>query len=62
VTVINFGRGERECTSLTTVLGVVIFIVAYLSDSFRNGDDNLVFIFNNGSLAEEGMTVDEPSY
>ena len=46
--VINFGRGESGL-SLTIVLGVVILIVAYLSDSFRNEDDNLVFIFNNES-------------
>ena len=48
VAVINFGRGESGGTSLTVVLGVVMFIVA-LSDSFRNEDDNLVFIFNNES-------------
>ncbi len=47
--VINFGRGERGGISPTIVLDVVIFIVAYLSDSFRNEDDNLGFIFNNES-------------
>ena len=40
--VINSGRGESGGTSLTVVLSVVIFIVAYLSDSFRNEDDNLL--------------------